>query len=228
MERPQKTPWEAVLGLVFPGESWLARLEAFRQTVAALDLHSRHLQPGEQPAAPLLPPTTPDGPWEVLSAVVVQPKDCSGHVTIRWEQDGHITTTFDGISPDHVDLEVRRLRKAMAAVLEIVRTGGRPADLTKGEKLIVLKAIVAAAARDGIPTGRLRRADAADYLDGMCGRPQPIRVAGRRIILPPPLGADHALDGPEAANRKAERLKQWIKDCLDTKSWTEARNLLTH
>ena len=124
-----------------------------------------------------------------------------------------------GLAPSRVTAILRR-----AAGLWPLHTGGRP-GLSREEKLLVLRAIVAAAEKDGTPLEALTLVDAADYLDELCQRPQPIKIAGRRITLPASL-EDEALDGPEASRRKVERLRQWIEDCFGTKSWGEAKRLL--
>ena len=126
---------------------------------------------------------------------------------------------IEGLSPSKVAAILRR-----AASLWPLHTGGRP-GLSREEKLLVLRHIVTMAAKDGTPVDALTLTDAADYLDGLCQQPQPIKVAGRRITLPASL-ADDALDGEENSRRRTDRLRQWIEDCFDTKSWTVARTLL--
>lgn len=114
-----------------------------------------------------------------------------------------------------------------ASGLYVPARTGRPALLSREDKRMVLAAIVRRLSRAlEVPADRIALADAADELERLCQRPQPVRIAGRAIHLPPAL-SDHALSGEENARRRNERLRQWLEDVFGSRSWTRARRVFS-
>lgn len=115
--------------------------------------------------------------------------------------------------------------EAAEAVFRYLGKAGRSALLSVEDKRTVLAAIVKQAEKDGIPRKRLTLKDAADYLDEWCQKPQPVRIAGRRIHLPSPL-SDRALDNSVNTQRCIERLRQWMEDVFGHRRWDEVKEKL--